>query len=263
MKKISSNGFHCAGNGPTLLLLHGLFTDSRVWESLFSNLSQNYFVLTLDLKWLNNSTHKNIDTIEEMAKEICKVLQKTWITETVIVGHSIGGVLGLALAEKHPEVVKGLMLFHSTALADCEQKHKEREFAIQSIKANGAKSFVRNFVQSQMFTEEFAGQSPEIVQKITDHAAMFTETGLTSALKAMMCRADRTPLLKELTCPVGFIAGEIDKQIPLKNTLSECYLPQISKLNILSDVGHAGMIERSAETLKMVKEFTQFCYEMV
>ena len=261
MKQHSIANFQYSGIGPCLVLLHGFCEDSGIWDAFIPELNKRYCVIVPDLPGFGKSTALESATVEDMADDVCKVLQKMGASKFVVIGHSMGGYVALALAEKHPNATSGLMLFHSTAMADCEKKRQDRQAAIDSIEQYGSRPFLTGFFKN-MFTEEFALKSPNTVERLKHRAEGLPSKGLTNALSAMMHRVDRTALLSQLNCPIGFIAGEKDTFVPLKNTLGECFLPQMSKIHILPNVGHTGMFERSIESLEMVKDFTQFCYEV-
>ena len=58
-----------------------------------------------------------------------------------MIGHSMGGYITLAFAEKYPEMLRAFGLFHSSAFADDEEKKETRRKAIKSIRENGPAAF--------------------------------------------------------------------------------------------------------------------------
>jgi len=56
-----------------------------------------------------------------------------------------------------------------------------------------------------------------------------------------------------------FIIGENDQSVPLKKSLEQVVIPANSHVLRLKDVGHMGMYENTAETLKFVQKFVAFC----
>jgi hypothetical protein len=65
----------------------------------------------------------------------------------------MGGYIALAFAEKYANMLSGLGLFHSTALADSEEKINARNKGIQFIKDNGAYPFLKNMIPG-LYSEE-------------------------------------------------------------------------------------------------------------
>lgn len=253
--------FQFAGKGPNLLLLHGFCEDSTIWNNFIPELSRNYCVIIPDLLGFGNSEYLKSSSIEEMSDSVCLVLQKMGARQFVVVGHSMGGYVALALAEKHPDAVKGLMLFHSTSLSDCDQKRKDRETAIGSIKQYGTRPFLSGFF-NKLFRENNTPNFTKIKDELKSRTMELPAEGIINAINAMMIRPDRSCLLKHLTCPIGFIAGDQDEFLPLSKTIEESSYPDTSVIHILRGAGHAGMFEQYDETLKMVSNFTKFCYEV-
>ena len=78
-------------------------------------------------------------------------------------------------------------------------------------------------------------------------------------LQAMRDRPDNQSVLVNATMPVCFIIGKEDIAIPTANSLNQTFLPKISDIHILEDVGHMGMFEATTKTVKIIKDFIQFC----
>ena len=83
-----------------------------------------------------------IHTMEEMAEAVFAVVKHLRLRKISIVGHSMGGYVALALAEREPDMLRSLTLYHSTASADSMWKKQDRKRAIELIKKNH-KSFIR------------------------------------------------------------------------------------------------------------------------
>ena len=66
----------------------------------------------------------NFLTMEDYAEAILKIIDKEGIKQCALIGHSMGGYITLAFAEKYPERLNGFGLFHSAAMADNEEKIK-------------------------------------------------------------------------------------------------------------------------------------------
>ena len=64
----------------------------------------------------------------------------------MLIGHSLGGYVALAMVEKRPDLFAGLGLFHSTAYADSAEKKQSRNKVIEFVNKNGAKAFTTNFI---------------------------------------------------------------------------------------------------------------------
>jgi pimeloyl-ACP methyl ester carboxylesterase len=101
------------GTGPTLLLVHGLAGQMHNFTySLLGKLRHEFRVVILDRPGSGYSTRpgKASATISAQARMISRFCQELRLGRPLIVGHSLGGAIALALALNHPEQVAGLAL---------------------------------------------------------------------------------------------------------------------------------------------------------
>ena len=70
-----------------------------------------------------------------------------------LIGHSMGGYITLAFAEKYPEILNAFWLFHSSAYADDDSKKETRKKGIEFIKNNGVAAFVKTSAPN-LFSEK-------------------------------------------------------------------------------------------------------------
>jgi pimeloyl-ACP methyl ester carboxylesterase len=101
------------GTGPTLLLVHGLGGHMLNFTySLLGKLTRQFRVIVLDRPGSGYSTRPKgaSATISAQARTISRFCQELKLGRPLIVGHSLGGAIALALALNHPEQVAGLAL---------------------------------------------------------------------------------------------------------------------------------------------------------
>ena len=77
-----------------------------------------------------------VHSMEENAEIVKAVLSNLKIRKTIIIGHSMGGYVALAYAEKYPKEILGLCLMNSTANADSPERKINRDRAIIAVKQN-------------------------------------------------------------------------------------------------------------------------------
>ncbi|CEN49046.1 Beta-ketoadipate enol-lactone hydrolase I (fragment) [Capnocytophaga canimorsus] len=116
------------GKGKAVILLHGFLENHTIWEKFAEELSATHRVITPDLAGHGKTPcFSEIHPMEMMAEGIFEILQAEKIKDCILVGHSMGGYVSLAFAEKYPDQVKGIVLMNSTAAADSIEKQKNRE----------------------------------------------------------------------------------------------------------------------------------------
>lgn len=97
------------GSGGPLLLVHG--TGGSVWDPLPEMLaSAGHRVITYDRRGFGGSTHAAIKDPPRHTADAAALLQGLNAAPAVVVGHSMGGVIALDLAARHPDLVRALVL---------------------------------------------------------------------------------------------------------------------------------------------------------
>jgi len=243
------------GKGTPILLIHGFCEDGSVWDAFKRNLSKQFRVIAPDLPGCRNSMMtKEILTIEWMAEFVKAILDHEKISKPIVIGHSMGGYITLALAEKHPALPDKIGLFHSHCFADDEEKKKSRQNGIDYIHKNGTAGFVHE-LYNNLFAEKFIAKNKTMVSRLRTRAQSYPPETLIANLQAMMQRPDRGHVLKSFKKPVLFILGKQDKAIPYIKSLEQCGFPEIAEVHLLENAGHMGMLESPEETIRIVKEF--------
>ncbi|QHT68267.1 alpha/beta hydrolase [Rhodocytophaga rosea] len=260
---MSSNAdlaYQLSGKGYPVVFLHGFCESKQVWENFAPNLQETFTTLIPDMPGFGESTgNTHYTNVEEMAGEVAKLLATLSINSCVIVAHSLGGYVALALAEKHPLLVKGLCLFHSTAYADSEEKKHTRNKTADFIEKNGLEPFAESFVPPLFFKGKRETLAPDM-EKARQMVIQTPKETAVAVTKAMRDRPDRTQVLKEANYPVLFIAGREDEAVPLEAAKSQFFLPKRSIVHILPETAHMGMFERPRETVLIVSQFCDLCY---
>jgi pimeloyl-ACP methyl ester carboxylesterase len=238
-----------------LVLIHGYAEDGTLWDRQTDYLKKGHRVIIPDLPGSGRSPLLPGETsIEELAESIKTVLDTAQIEQCILVGHSMGGYITLAFAEKYPSRVKAIGLFHSTAYPDSEEKIANRRKSIEFIRKNGSAPFIRQSTPN-LFAGPSRQQHPELVSSLIERYAGFDPDSLVAYYEAMIKRPDRTEVLKKFTGPVLFIIGQQDNAIPLEQSLQQTHMPSISHIYILSQSGHLGMLEESDRSNRILDEF--------
>src|SRR5689334_1243546 len=113
--------FRSKGTGTALVLLHGFAEDGSVWKKQF-DIFPNHLLIVPDLPGSGGSDNTDDMSIDGMAVTIHDFLKELGIERCIIIGHSMGGYITLAYAEKFKDSLIGFGLFHSTAFPDSKEK---------------------------------------------------------------------------------------------------------------------------------------------
>jgi pimeloyl-ACP methyl ester carboxylesterase len=245
--------YRSTGNGNPVILIHGFGEDGNVWQNQIPVLEKQYTLIIPDLPGSGKSELMPDMSIEGMAECVKAICDEEKINTAAVLGHSMGGYITLALAEKHPQLINVFGLIHSSAYADSEEKKEARHKAIQFINANGAYEFLKTAIPGLFYKPE----NNNACEDLMEAGKNFTAEALIAYYTAMINRPDRTTILNTTTQPILFIMGQYDKAVPFDQSLAQSHLPQQSHIHILRNSAHMGMWEEAEKTSRVILGFLQ------
>ncbi|MBU6157605.1 MAG: alpha/beta hydrolase [Bacteroidetes bacterium] len=253
--------YETTGTGKAIVLVHGFGEDISVWQPIVAHLSAHYRLLLPHLRGSHLSpfpsdltSSKPLVSMESMAADIHEMLEQENIDECVMLGHSMGGYITLAFAEKYPERLCGFGLIHSTSYADNETKKEARRKNAAFIGEQGSRSFL-NIALPGLFGKAFQIKHPEIINELIDRASLIPPASLIAYLEAMRDRPDRTAILRNTKLPVFFCIGKEDIAVSPEDAMQQSKLPLNATTLILDEVGHQGMLETPEKLNEAIMEF--------
>ena len=98
------------GQGPPVLVLHGLFGSGRNWASIAQKLAPTYRVFTLDLRNHGASPWAETMGYAEMADDVRAFIAERGLGRVAVIGHSMGGKTAMVLALRHGDLVERLVV---------------------------------------------------------------------------------------------------------------------------------------------------------
>ena len=252
--------YQVSGHGSPVLLVHGFPLDGSVWDIQSRTLESGFQVIVPDLPGSGRSlSPTGSGSFEAMAGFLHDILGDLQVTSCVIIGHSMGGYISLALMDKYPEMVRGLGLLHAGSWPDNAEKISSRLEAIADMEKNGSAPFLGRILPG-LFTEKYRKENPAIMASLLDHAADLEPQTLVNYYQAMMDRPDRTLMLQQSPVPVLFIAGRKDMISPPDQLEALAQLPRVSSFYILEETAHMGMLEAPQELSQVIADFAGFCF---
>lgn len=236
------------GSGPPIILLHGFCETHQIWDGFGELLTSDFTVVAFDLPGFGKSDLIAPLTIESVAQRLIQELESMGIDHCVLVGHSLGGYVALAMQAAKPELFAGIVLFHSTLFADTEEKKTNRNKTIEFVKNYGVAPFVDTFVPN-LFHQK-------------DHPAIPTvhtialETPLDTILQYSAAMRDRSARDQFLGYNLLILAGRFDAIIPLTVSEQMAAISGRATLKVLEFSGHMGMLEDRDESAKSIRDFS-------
>ena len=244
--------FQDRGNGPRILvLIHGFCENQQIWDDVAATLARKHRVLTLDLPGFGKSDSlPDGFGLNEVAAALWQWVETMQLARPVVVGHSLGGYVALAMAEQQRHALGGLVLFHSTAAADSPEKKENRNKVIDFVKRNGVDPFIDSFVPALFARPDHpAVATAEKICRATKQETLLAYTA------AMRDRPERLNLLANLESPVLLLAGARDAIVPLASLQKQAETLKNGHLDELEGVGHMGMFEAPDQSCRALDRF--------
>lgn len=251
--------FSDQGKGRAVVLLHGFLGAKEIWKPLSENLKKSYRVIAIDLPGHGESPVIGYaHSMERMAAAVKAVMDSLRLKKYVMIGHSMGGYVGLAFADLYPDNLRGLCLYHSTSYPDSEQKKIDRTRAIEVVKAN--KTIYTKTTIANLFAKKNHKYLKEEMAFALGIAKKTSKQGIIAALLGMRDRPARDIILGMVQYPVMMVIGEHDNVLPPQQLLEQSqFLKQPTVLYLEHD-GHFGFLESPRVSNREVRKWVRKCF---
>ncbi|GAA4273308.1 alpha/beta hydrolase [Aquimarina gracilis] len=246
--------YHTAGQGHPVVFLHGFLENATMWKEMIPFFSNKYHCISIDLLGHGETGSLGyIHTMEDMALAVKAALDHLEIAKAILIGHSMGGYVSLALTDLFSDLITGLVLLNSTSFPDNEERKLNRTRAIDIVKQNP--NAYTSMAIANLFAEKNRLKYSEEIIAIKKEASKTSLQGIISALEGMKIRKDRTSVLSSFTGPKVIFSGKEDPVLTHDQNVIES---KQSSTNLISfDGGHMTYIENKENLVLALQKFLQ------
>ncbi len=246
--------YSVAGQGKTIVLLHGFLEDHSMWDDLNLVLSKKNRVIAIDLLGHGKTGCIGyIHTMEDMAMAVKAVLNHLKVRDCTFVGHSMGGYVALSYAKTYNQDINGLCLLNSTYESDDEERKLLRTRANKMVRSN-----FENMVRMS-FSNLFSAKS-KLVHKAKYESALQAALktplqGYMAAQEGMKLRNDSSAFFSEASFDKIILLGKKDTVLNHETMLQFAKKHNI-KTRVFSE-GHMSHIENRDDYLQEMMHFIE------
>ena len=221
---------------PTLVLLHGLLNDERVWEPVASRLRRRADIRIPNLRRQDSMTQMSRDAWADVADVPAD-------TPLVLAGFSMGGYVALQMLADAPRRVAALALVDTSCRPEPAENIPVREALIAGLQRDfGAESLtlLRRGVHADRLSD---------VMLMLGCQHIMRDVGADAAVRqiqAIIGRADHRAMLAQLDVSTLVLCGRVDQVTPLALSREAAALIPGARLHIVEDAGHWTPLEQPA-----------------
>lgn len=255
------------GNGPAVLLVHGMGASADTWLATIGPLSQHYRVLVPDIIGFGYSD-KPVDereyTVARAARFLAGFLDSQDVQQAHVVGNSLGGLIALQFTIDFPHRVQKLVLADSAGFG----QNLHWSFRLQTLPLIGellsrpSRRLVRMVLEAASYRHDF------ITDEMIDR---FYRVGLQPGNTPALLRAIRSGIdlrgikpqvlaavqerIPSVTAPTLVIWGRHDQMLPIAHMERARQLMPTARFQVLADCWHIPQMECAGEFNRLVMAF--------
>ncbi len=232
-----------------IVLIHGYTETPAIWENLdIENPFSDTFVIVNA-----NDNFESKDSIYEVANDILGSCEAS--DQLVVIGHSMGGYIGLEMLHQDPKKIRALMLMNSHPFGDKPEKKEQRMASIQLMKEVGKNKFLERTIPS-LFIK---GADRSKIDNNIVLAKTITEKAIQNELTAMANRKDFGDFFESSFVLKSMYLGKEDPLMNYSELLD--YTAKIDNICLYLDekAGHMSYAENPVHLRQSLFDFLQIC----
>lgn len=240
---------------PVVVLLHGYMESLDIWDEFTDLLLPHVRVIAVDLPGHGVSEVKgDVHSMAFLADTVKAALDVAGVGKAVVIGHSMGGYVALELLARHPQLVAGIVMFHSAPNADSEDKRRDRLREMEIIRS-GKKEFIAKNYSAAGFAPHNRKNLQWAVEELAEQIMLTEDEGILAILAGMSGREDHSKLLQESSVPQLFIFGRYDDYIPEDAARAIIAEHPQAEFVWLENSAHMGFIEEPETSADIIVGF--------
>ena len=244
-------------DAPPLVLVHGASANLRIWETVMDALTPHFRVYRPDLFGHGLSDKPDdpaLYTIPRWSKGLRQLFDHWGLEQSILVGHSLGGMIAQEFSLAWPERVSALGLLCTTPgrLFTTPEARAQEDTLLEFVRTQG----IEALWQAGLALNPYADRMAQLPGGHAEQAKEFRRNTAASYINTRLALADKprhTDRLEELTMPAGVFIGEHDDGMQAASDVLARKLPNATKYVIL-DAGHSPQLQHPANAAEILRQ---------
>jgi pimeloyl-ACP methyl ester carboxylesterase len=256
--------YFTGGEGVPLLLVHGLGGSAANWVELVASAAGRYRVIVPDLPGHGGSARAQAGSgMTDFADVVAGLLEHEDTGAVLVAGHSFGGLVALRLAQRRPELVRGLLLAAPAGIATGTRVVQWAVLVVGLLRPGrwvapfrhrySERAWYRRALFQRWFVADPLALSPRATLGFLEGPLEHVDTR--TAGRAMVADDPRLDL-EHIRCPSIVVWGARDPQLPIDDAFE--YARRLrAPLRVVADCGHLVIGERPEACLDALASLTR------
>ncbi|MBD0349010.1 MAG: alpha/beta fold hydrolase [Thermoleophilia bacterium] len=254
--------YFVAGDGPPVLLVHGLGGAAATWIAVAPPLAERHRVVVPDLPGHGGSSPvPALPNLNPFADAVEALLRREEAAPAAVVGHSLGGVVALRLALRHPDLVNAVVLAGAAGITSATRL-AETALTFSTLVQPGRRlaRFRRSIARSRFLRQavfggwgasDAAALPTSVVEAFLAGPPLHTDV---ASAAAALVRDDPRAELGGVRCRCLVLWGARDSQVPVGDAFE--YARRLgADLRVIADCGHLLIGERPGACVDAIEDF--------
>ena len=246
-----------SGKGVPIVFIHGVGLRSECWYQQIEALKNGYSVFTIDMPGHGESDllNKMSPTLDDFTKKVAKFINDVVEQAAVIVGHSMGALMSLSLAQKYPELCLAIVPMNAIYKRSAEAKKAVNARALQLKKISHGDACAPI---SRWFGDSLTAQDELHAKLCRDWLSQADLKGYVAAYK-IFAEEDGpdTTFINHLNMPVLYLTGELDMNSNVSMTNAMASITPNAEAVIVKNSRHMTPLTHAVEVNNVLLNFLQ------
>lgn len=230
-----------SGDGPPVYMVHGIGSRKETWQPIIDALAPEFTCVAFDLRGHGESPIPPVPySLDDLVDDLEALRERLGHDEIHVIGHSLGGQIGPAFAQRFPTRCLSVGLL-STAAGRTADDSTRVKAVVARMREEGIENVLTTLVD-RWYTEPFAAANPDIIANRIDQV-LTTPAEVFLSVFDVYAESEMLPWLPQVTAPCLVLTGENDPGCsPRLNQKIHGALPN-SELAILPELRHSIIVE--------------------
>lgn len=244
------------GAGPAILLAHGAGSNAATWWQQLPAFSPHYTCITMDIRCFGRSAAPVEEfSLDTFTQDAIAVLDAAGVEAAVVVGQSLGGMIGLRMALRHPSRVRGFVACDTTLAVD----HPELLRLVNDRLASASAMRIEQRSLGRWFQENRPALVALYAQinHFNPSVHSIPASAWQAAMAGQMAPPSLVPMpaLAQVACPTLFLAGREDPLVTETALRDVAARVSGSEVVLIDNAGHSAYFEQAETFNDVVLDF--------